>query len=107
MLDVDHFVPLAEAHDSGGYAWDQERRAAFANDLADPRSLVAVTAAANRSKSDQGPEDWLPPLQSYRCQYVADWIAVKARWTLAMDERERVTIGNMLEACAVSSESLR
>jgi hypothetical protein len=104
MLDVDHFVPLAEAHDSGGHAWNRERRAAFANDLSDPRSLIAVTAAANRSKSDQGPEDWLPPLESYRCQYVAGWIAVKARWMLAMDERERVTVGNMLEACAVSSE---
>lgn len=99
-LDVDHFVPLAEAYDSGASAWSQERRADFANDLSDPRSLIAVTAAANRSKSDNGPEDWLPPAPGYRCRYVADWIAVKARWDLAMDERERVTVGNLLTACA-------
>lgn len=99
-LDVDHMVPLAEAHRSGGDAWDREKRAAFANDLADPRGLIAVSAGANRSKSDQGPEDWLPPEEGYRCRYVADWVAVKARWELSMDERERVTAENVLRACA-------
>lgn len=98
-LDVDHMVPLAEAHRSGGYAWSRERRAAYANDLQDPRALVAVTAAANRAKSDQGPEDWLPPEPSYRCRYAAEWVAVKARWGLSMDERERASVGNLLEAC--------
>ena len=67
-LDVDHLVPLQEAHDSGGWAWDRERRAAFANDLGDPRSLAAVRSEANRAKSAQGPEDWLPPDPSHRCQ---------------------------------------
>jgi hypothetical protein len=99
-LDVDHFVPLAEAHRSGGRAWDRERRAAFANDLRDPRSLIAVTASANRSKGDKGPEEWLPPDASYRCRYAADWVAVKAEWELSMDERERVTVGRLLEECA-------
>lgn len=99
-LDVDHFVPLAEAHRSGGHAWDQERRVAYANDLGDARALIAVSASANRSKSDQGPEEWLPPDPAYRCRYVADWVAVKVRWGLAMDERERVTVGNLLRSCA-------
>lgn len=99
-LDVDHFVPLAEAHRSGGYDWSRERPAAFANDLENTRTLIAVSASANRSKGDQGPEDWLPPEQAYRCRYVADWVAVKARWSLAMDERERVSVGNLLGDCA-------
>ena len=60
-LDVDHLVPLQEAHDSGGWNWDRGRRAAYANDFSDPRTLIAVTAGANRSKGAQGPEDWLPP----------------------------------------------
>lgn len=98
-LDVDHMVPLAEAHRSGGHAWSRERRAAYANDLEDPRSLVAVTAAANRAKSDQGPEEWLPPDPAHRCQYAADWVAVKARWELSMNEQERVSVGNLLRAC--------
>ena len=99
-LDVDHMVPLQEAHDSGGHAWGREHRAAYANDLDDPRTLIAVTAGANRSKSAQGPEDWLPPDPSHRCRYAADWVAVKVRWGLAMDERERVAVGNLLQACA-------
>jgi hypothetical protein len=99
-LDVDHFIPLAEAHRSGGYAWTTERRVAFANDLEDSRSLVAVSASANRSKGDQGPEEWLPPNAGIRCRYAADWVAVKVRWSLSMDERERVTLSNLLRACA-------
>ena len=99
-LDVDHLVPLAEAHRSGGHVWSRERRAAFASDLEEGRSLIAVSASANRSKSDQGPEEWLPPQAAYRCRYAADWVAVKVRWGLSMDERERVTISNLLGACA-------
>lgn len=99
-LDVDHMVPLAEAHRSGGRDWSTERRAAFANDLEDTRSLIAVSAAANRAKGDQGPEEWLPPQEAARCRYVANWVAVKVRWSLSMDERERVSVTNILQACA-------
>jgi hypothetical protein len=104
-LDVDHVVALEEAHGSGGHAWTRERRAAFANDLTDPRSLIAVSAAANRAKGAQGPEAWLPPDRRDRCRYVADWIGVKARWDLAMDESERVAVGNLVEACAAALET--
>ncbi|HEX2134871.1 MAG TPA: DUF1524 domain-containing protein [Microvirga sp.] len=98
-LDVDHVVALEEAHQSGGHAWSRERRAAFANDLSDARTLLAVSAAANRAKGSQGPEEWLPPAAGYRCRHVADWVAIKARWGLTMDERERVSVGNLVEAC--------
>ena len=65
----------------------------------DPRCLVAVTAAADRAKGASGPEEWLPPDPLYRCRYVADWIAVKARWQLSMDESERAAVKNILDAC--------
>ena len=54
-LDVDHMVPLQEAHDSGGHAWDRARRTAYANDLTDSRTLVAVMAGANRAEVGPGP----------------------------------------------------
>ena len=87
-LDIDHLVPLAEAHESGGWAWDSDTRRAYANDLSDARHLIAVSATSNRSKGAKDPNNWLPSNESYHCQYVSDWIAVKYRWTLAMDESE-------------------
>ncbi len=32
-VQIDHFVPLKEAYDSGGFAWDRDRRQLYANDL--------------------------------------------------------------------------
>lgn len=106
QVDIDHRVPLEEAYASGGYDWTRERRAAYANDLTDPLTLITVSAAANRAKGSKGPEDWLPPREEYICAYVADWIAVKARWELTMDERERVTVGNILADCRGQAERM-
>lgn len=59
-LDIDQMVPLANARRSGAAGWTQEKRKAFANDLTHPQ-LLAVSAASNRSKGDQGPDEWQPP----------------------------------------------
>lgn len=98
-IDVDHVVALQEAHDSGGHRWERSRRAAYANDLSDPLTLRAVGAAVNRAKGAKGPEEWLPPNAGFRCRYLAEWIHIKARWDLAMDESERVAAGNILADC--------
>jgi hypothetical protein len=31
--------------------------------------------------------------------HAANWVAVKERWSLSADERERVTVGNLLRDC--------
>jgi len=85
-LDVDHMVPLAEAWDSGASKWDDARRQVYANDMGDANSLIAVTAATNRSKSDQDPAEWLPAKDV--CTYVKNWVHVKLRWSLTVDEKE-------------------
>ena len=40
-------------------------------------------------------------LRAYQCTYVANWIAVKARWGLSMDQSEWGRLNNMLSgSCA-------
>lgn len=95
-LDIDHMVALKEAWDSGAWRWSSSQRQKFANDLSDPRSLIAVTSGVNRSKGDKDPSNWLPPRREAICTYVTDWVAVKARWKLSMDSSEWGRIKNIL-----------
>lgn len=100
-LDIDHVVALKEAWDSGAYSWTSTQRERFANDLSDPRALIAVTSGVNRSKSDKDPSQWLPPNGAYVCTYISDWIAVKAAWGLSMDQSEWGRLKNLLNGqCA-------
>jgi hypothetical protein len=98
-LDIDHLVPLAEAWDSGAYAWTAGQREAYANDLSVPWALFAVTASSNRSKGDRDPAEWMPPLVSDRCTYTVDWVAVKVRWHLTVDPAEEKTLAEFASAC--------
>jgi hypothetical protein len=98
-FDIDHVVPLKEAWDSGAYGWTADRRQAYANDLDDARSLRAVSASSNRSKSDRDPADWLPPLAGFRCTYATEWVTVKTRWQLTVDSTERTALAGILGSC--------
>lgn len=96
LVDIDHVVPLKEAWDSGAFAWSAERRAAFANDLTDARTLKAASAASNQEKGDADPSNWMPVDRAAWCPYLASWLSIKARWSLAMDESEYGRIGKLL-----------
>jgi hypothetical protein len=92
-LDVDHMVPLAEAWRSGAWQWTPEEREKFANDLQDERVLIAVSATSNRSKSDKDPANWLPKgSKDAVCDYVFNWVAIKYRFSLTIDPKERKAI---------------
>lgn len=100
QIDIDHVVALKEAWDSGAWAWQPDRRIAYANDVSDVRTLAAVTAESNRSKGDADPSNWLPA-DDYICQYLSNWVAIKARWSLSMDESEHGRVRNLLRGdCA-------
>ncbi|MEV7770503.1 HNH endonuclease family protein [Kitasatospora sp. NPDC086791] len=99
QLDVDHVVPLAEAWDSGASTWTAKDRERYANDLDEPRVLIAVSAKSNRSKADKDVAEWLPPATDYRCTYLADWTAVKTRWGLSVDQREAGALHQIAAGC--------
>lgn len=99
-LDVDHHVPLANAFRSGGWGWNRATRTRFANYLLDPWHLTAMSASANRSKGDRGPDEWRPPLQSAWCNYAREWTMVKQRWLLTITAPEQAAVNEMLATCS-------
>ena len=106
-LDIDHMVPLSEAWQSGAYRWDADTRERYANDLGYARSLIAVSATSNRSKGDQDPYLWMPPNHSYWCQYVSDWIAIKYRWGLTVDQMEKRDLIRKVKSCGKRANAIR
>ena len=56
------------------------------------------------AKSDKSPEFYLPPNDSYQCQYVSYWMKVKAIWQLATTPQELSAIENVVKThhCADS-----
>ena len=98
-LDIDHMVPLADAHRSGGWTWTTAKKQAYANNLDQPETLIAVDDGSNSSKSDRSPDQWLPPNGSYRCTYVIEWVSVKVTWALTVTDAERSTLNSSLAGC--------
>jgi len=98
-LDIDHMIPLKNAHDSGGWAWDKSRKAAFANEMSYADHLIAVTASANRKKGARGPEEWKPTNRGYWCDYAIDWVQIKTDWDLSATKAEWGALEEMLETC--------
>lgn len=99
-MDIDHFVPLNEAWQSGAYAWDTQTRTHFGNDIDYSVSLVVVSASSNRSKSDSDPARWMPSRHDYFCDYAASWVGVKWRWGLSVDTVELRALESVLATCS-------
>ena len=96
-LHIDHIVALAEAHQSGGWAWTAEEREVFANWAG---NLLPVSAAVNEAKSAHDPAQWMPPDGSVHCSYLVHWMAVKVAWDLSLDAAEHAAVQDRFEDCA-------
>lgn len=82
-LDIDHIVPLKEAHESGGFGWDLEHKKNYFNYI---DGLWPASASANRSKGAREPHEWLPA--AGRCSYLSRWVRIKRIWGLYFDQIE-------------------
>lgn len=105
QLDIDHLVPLAEVWQSGAKKWSADKRETYANDLADPRTLVAVSARENRSKGDRDPAEWMP--KDGDCKYLKQWVAVKIRWALKANPAEKTALTHLPKADECGNPSIR
>ena len=76
-VQIDHVVALSNAWQTGAFKLSIKDRTAFAND---PLNLLAVKGRLNSQKGDGDAATWLPPLKSYRCDYVSRQIAVKMKY---------------------------
>lgn len=95
-IDIDHVVALMDAWQKGAQQWSATKRKTFAND---PLDLLAVSASANRAKSDADAATWLPPNKGFRCQFVARQIAVKHKYGLWVTRAERDAMARVLTTC--------
>ena len=60
---------------------------------------MAVKASENRKKGARGPDGYMPPLESYRCEYVQLWVKIKEDWELEMTEAEGEAVQEVLDEC--------
>ena len=95
-IDIDHIVALSNAWQTGAAYFDKDARSSIAND---PLNLLAVDASLNRQKGDGDAATWLPPLKTFRCEYVARQVAVKFKYKLWVTAPEKKAISNILAKC--------
>lgn len=95
VQERDHFVALAEAHQSGGAYWQPSRKAEFALDA---ENIFRLPAAANREKWAHDPVDWRPARPEAWQQYAVHWIQIKRKWNLSFDQQEIAALRQLIRA---------
>jgi hypothetical protein len=95
-VQIDHVVALSNSWQTGAFKLSLLQRTALAND---PLNLFAVKGRLNSQKGDGDAATWLPPLKSFRCAYVAQQIAVKAKYSLWVTAPEKSAMVGILEKC--------
>jgi hypothetical protein len=95
-VQIDHVVALSNAWQTGAFKLTAEQRKALAND---PMNLFAVKGRLNSQKGDGDAATWLPPLKSFRCTYIAQQIAVKAKYSLWVVAPEKAAMSAILAKC--------
>jgi hypothetical protein len=96
-IDIDHVVALAEAHRSGAWRWNIDKKKKFANDLDSPWSLRPVSSVSNRYKSDKDASKYKPT--HGLCEYTYSVIITKWRWSLSVDAVEKRSLVSNLKTC--------
>jgi len=100
LVQIDHIVPLQNSWVTGAQQLTQAQRVSLAND---PLNLIAVDAKSNEQKSAGDAATWLPKNKSFRCEYVARQISVKATYGLWVTDAEHAAMTNILAGCSAQA----
>jgi hypothetical protein len=95
-VQIDHVVALSNAWQTGAFNLSADQRKALSNDSL---NLFAVKGRLNSQKGDGDAATWLPPLKNFRCSYVAQQIAVKAKYSLWVTAPEKAAMVSILAKC--------
>lgn len=95
-VQIDHVVALSNAWQTGAFKLSADQRKALSND---PLNLFAVKGRLNSQKGDGDAATWLPPLKNFRCSYVAQQIAMKAKYSLWVTAPEKAAMVSILVKC--------
>lgn len=96
-VDIEHLIAKREAHDSGMCEADIQTKINFANDL---ENIALSSPSVNRGKSTKDPADWLP--ENNQCWYVWQWLYVKRKYNMTIDQAEKNAIEAVLQNCSVN-----
>ena len=104
-VQIDHFIPLFEAHNSGAWRWSSLRKRIFANTLNVPEQLIAVGGDSNSSKGSSDPSEWMPSNSDYHCNYIDSWVKIKSIYRLDINTTEKNAIESEFAGCSSSSQT--
>jgi hypothetical protein len=62
-------------------------------------TLLLVQASLNREKGAKGSDEWLPPDQSYRCEYTARFNVIMVKYELKYIPAEQRVTNKRIKAC--------
>ena len=94
--DIEHIVPLSEAHDSGLCSASAATKARFAEDVL---NLTLASPQVNRyEKGAKDAAEWQPRRNA--CWFVERTLEVRRKYGLSIDRREAIVIERTLATCA-------
>ena len=96
-VDIEHIVAFAEARRSG---LECSEASGFVNDMLN--ITVAFPKVNRHEKSDKDIADWQP--QRNVCWFAGRVKAVKEKYGLTYDDRERQALENVLEGCSEADQ---
>ncbi len=107
QIQIDHMVPLKNAYISGAWEWSFQTRCTYANYMGNKFHLITASGHENMSKGDGTPERYIPPNQTYRCEYLENWLKIKLIWKLKMARGEVDAIRQAIQDSGCDASKFR